>query len=397
METNHLLKAPSKEFTKRTKSSSSGSLQNQENIIRVPSRELETNEPHKHPIEDFHSNASLNLKAQKAESAKIDAYLASEKKRLDKLAQEPKMLILGSSDSGKSTFLKQLKIMHGVGFTNEEKQYAKERVLESILSISEFLVLNSDIDIQKKYDCIVKFIAMNSGPFQEFPESIRNDIFSMWKLPIIQARYKEVEHQFPSSMPYFLDKVVELADMGYKLSNDDYLRIRIVTKSVSETIFTINNRIFHFFDVSGLKQHRKHWIPYFDDSLSIIFLVSLSSYDEYLVEDSSINRMHDALDLFHSTINHPLLLKPSMILFLNKSDIFHEKVPRVPINKFFPQYNGREESASEGYKFFRDLFFSTKRPETKMLNIHLTCCTDTKAMKKISDGIVLSLFNDYGI
>ncbi|KAJ2996222.1 Ribonucleotide-diphosphate reductase (RNR), small subunit [Globomyces sp. JEL0801] len=158
-------------------------------------------ETSKHPIEDFHSNASLNLKAQKAESVKIDAYLASEKKRLDKLAQEPKMLILGSSDSGKSTFLKQLKIMHGVGFTNEEKQYAKERVLESILSISEFLVLNSDIDIQKKYDCIVKFIAMNSGPFQEFPESIRNDIFSMWKLPIIQARYKEVEHQFPSSMP----------------------------------------------------------------------------------------------------------------------------------------------------------------------------------------------------
>jgi polynucleotide 5'-kinase involved in rRNA processing len=43
----------------------------------------------------------------------IEKYLKEEKKEYEKSLSEPKLLILGSSDSGKSTLLKQLKILHG--------------------------------------------------------------------------------------------------------------------------------------------------------------------------------------------------------------------------------------------------------------------------------------------
>ena len=53
-------------------------------------------------------------------SKKIDKQLKKDKEVYELQMQEPRILILGSSDSGKSTLLKQLRILHGDSFTPEE-------------------------------------------------------------------------------------------------------------------------------------------------------------------------------------------------------------------------------------------------------------------------------------
>jgi polynucleotide 5'-kinase involved in rRNA processing len=62
----------------------------------------------------------------------IEAYLKEEKEKFLQLQREPKLLLLGSSDSGKSTLLKQLKIKHGNGFTEEEKQIARQEIRRNL-------------------------------------------------------------------------------------------------------------------------------------------------------------------------------------------------------------------------------------------------------------------------
>jgi guanine nucleotide-binding protein G(i) subunit alpha len=109
---------------------------------------------------------------------------------------------------------------------------------------------------------------------------------------------------------------------------------------VSDTVFEVNGSRIHFFDVSGLKHHRKGWISYFDHVHSILFVASLSSYDQNMVEDATINRMSDSLVLFDQMSNHPLLTNIDIILFLNKRDIYSKKVKKVPISKYFPEYQG---------------------------------------------------------
>jgi guanine nucleotide-binding protein G(i) subunit alpha len=71
-----------------------------------------------------------------------------------------------------------------------------------------------------------------------------------------------------------------------------------------------------------------------------VFLVAISEYDQVLVEDETINRMQESLTLFDSICNSRWFVKTSMILFLNKIDLFKQKLVKSPIGKYFPDYTG---------------------------------------------------------
>lgn len=54
----------------------------------------------------------------------------------------------------------------------------------------------------------------------------------------------------------------------------------------------------------------------------------------------SQNRMIESLTLFESVINSRWFLRTSIILFLNKIDVFKHKIPRVPLERYFQEYTG---------------------------------------------------------
>ncbi|KNC69591.1 hypothetical protein SARC_17897, partial [Sphaeroforma arctica JP610] len=53
------------------------------------------------------------------------------------------------------------------------------------------------------------------------------------------------------------------------------------------------------------------------------------------------NRMHEALTLFEAICNSKWFVKTPIILFLNKVDLFREKITRSPLTQCFPEYEGR--------------------------------------------------------
>lgn len=101
------------------------------------------------------------------------------------------------------------------------------------------------------------------------------------------------------------------------------------------------------FDVGGQRSERKKWIHCFESVTSIIFCTALSEYDEVLLEQRSQvrhmhsvprvavliipaqNRMAESLELFDSIINSRWFLRTSIILFMNKIDVFRDKLQKA--------------------------------------------------------------------
>ena len=65
----------------------------------------------------------------------------------------------------------------------------------------------------------------------------------------------------------------------------DVLHCRVRSTGVIETKFQVNGKYLHMIDVGGQKSERRKWINAFSDIDAILFLVSLSGYDQCMYED----------------------------------------------------------------------------------------------------------------
>lgn len=65
---------------------------------------------------------------------------------------------------------------------------------------------------------------------------------------------------------------------------------------------TTNDRKFRVFDVGGQKAQRRKWIHIFDDVHAVLFITSLSEYNQVLAEDNKTvsTTFHISLFLCHS-------------------------------------------------------------------------------------------------
>jgi guanine nucleotide-binding protein G(i) subunit alpha len=114
-------------------------------------------------------------------------------------------------------------------------------------------------------------------------------------------------------------------------SVDDVLRSRVRTSGIIEEAYDIGGVEFVIYDVGGQRNERKKWIHCFDNVTAVIFVASLSEYDQVLFEDASINRMREAVNLFAEICNSKYFEHSSMILFLNKKDLFEKKIKSIDL------------------------------------------------------------------
>lgn len=70
--------------------------------------------------------------------------------------------------------------------------------------------------------------------------------------------------------------------------------------------------------------------------------------------------------LFESICNSQWFIKTSMILFLNKIDLFKEKLLASPVKRYFPDYTGDQKSYSQASEFFKESFKRLNRNPTKV-------------------------------
>ena len=117
-------------------------------------------------------------------------------------------------------------------------------------------------------------------------------------------------------------------------SVDNCIRSRMRTSGIVEIEFEHDRVKYKVFDAGGQRSERRKWIHAFEDVSALIFVASLTDYDEVLYEDHSKNRLEESLEVFNETVNSKHFLATPVILFFNKMDLFIEKYVRrgVPLN-----------------------------------------------------------------
>lgn len=301
-----------------------------------------------------------------------------------------KLLFLGAGESGKSTLLKQMTIIHGKGFSDEEKRNYIPLIHSNILGSIRTLVKQS-IEFAKK-DPIYN-ISPDNLPARACVMDMKFDdmltdksaqyILSLWKDPAIQRTYqRRSEFQLNDSTQYFFERLPALMSRDFLPTEQDILRARIRTTGIVEHRFEIEKNEFRMFDVGGQRNARKKWIHCFEGVTSVIFVAALSGYDEVLYEDPSTNKLLEALNLFEDICESKWFKNTSLILFLNKKDIFKEKIKTVPLNVCFPHFNGDNEYR-ECLKFIKEEFKARNHHAEKKIFTHFTTATDTGNIRRV--------------
>ncbi|KAF5912225.1 hypothetical protein HPG69_013392 [Diceros bicornis minor] len=328
-------------------------------------------------------------------------------------------VISGAGESGKSTIVKQMKIIHEAGYSEEEcKQYRAvvySNTIQSIIAIIRAMGrLKIDFgDSARASTCgpavlILVLLELDdarqlfvlAGAAEEgfMTAELAGVIKRLWKDSGVQACFnRSREYQLNDSAAYYLNDLDRIAQPNYIPTQQDVLRTRVKTTGIVETHFTFKDLHFKMFDVGGQRSERKKWIHCFEGVTAIIFCVALSDYDLVLAEDEEManwlhssllqNRMHESMKLFDSICNNKWFTDTSIILFLNKKDLFEEKIKKSPLTICYPEYAGSntyEEAAAYIQCQFEDL---NKRKDTKEIYTHFTCATDTKNVQFVFDAV----------
>ncbi|KAK9465106.1 guanine nucleotide binding protein, alpha subunit [Lipomyces arxii] len=341
---------------------------------------------------------------ERKHSAQIDKQIEEDQKKAQKVC---KVLLLGSGESGKSTIVKQMKIIHQNGYSREELILYRATIFKNLLeSIKGVIDGMHQLELSPKEpenEENVKYLLrlhLDSDPSMMLEEKVKQAITSLYKDPtIVQVLERQTEFYLMDSAIYFLDSVDRLAAQDYIPTEMDVLRARIKTTGIFETKFTMNQLVIHMFDVGGQRSERKKWIHCFEGVTLIIFCVALSEYDQVLLEDSGQNRMLESMLLFDSVVNSRWFVRSSIVLFLNKVDVFQEKLKKVPLSDWFNDYEGGDD-LNKSAKFILWRFTQLNRSG---LNIypHLTQATNTSNIRlvfaAVEETILQNSLKDSGI
>lgn len=222
---------------------------------------------------------------------------------------------------------------------------------------------------------------------REMSEEIGNHCMKLWADPGIQQTYlKHDRFQFSDSAEYFFQRIPIIMQPGYVPTLEDILRCRVRTTGIVELEFMVGRNRFIIVDVGGQRNERKKWIHCFENVTAVLFVAALSEYCQTMYEDARVNRMVESLNLFEEVCNMPWFEQTSIILFLNKCDLFKERLQREPLQNYMRDYAGNNQFA-DGCNWIRRQYEARNHNKKKMIYWHVTCATDTDSMQQVFNAV----------
>lgn len=385
-----------------------------------------------------------------AKSNNIDREIERRRQEQDK---KVKMLLLGAGESGKSTIFKQMRILYGTTPSDDDLRYYGTIVrsnvvvaMRKLLSHLRHLGLEEELDketaesngssgmsLREAYDTLMEYLvdktqaaameALAKNFNSDGPQDQRKDwvgtsqragkvacndsilflkfvdqIRIIWNSETMKIVWiKRATVNVNDSHKDYLRDLTRIASPDYRPSTQDVLLARVRTTQVTMERYRIDGMDFEMYDVGGQRSERRKWIDCFDSVDAVIFVAALSEYDQTLAEARRTNRMVEALELFRSISNNSAFADTSIMLFLNKKDLFAEKLLTSDIvaQKPFSDYFGPPKDFDHGVQYFIEKFKECLMDDDFSESfIHVTMATDTNNMEFVLEASKTIIMNE---
>lgn len=113
------------------------------------------------------------------------------------------------------------------------------------------------------------------------------------------------------------------------------------------------------------------------------------------MEDRQTNRLSESLNIFETIVNNRVFGNVSIILFLNKTDLLAEKVTRVSIRDYFPEFTGDAGGLADVQRFLVECFRRKRREQLqKPLYHHFTTAINTENIRLVFRDVKDTILHD---
>jgi len=316
-----------------------------------------------------------------------------------------KILLLGTGESGKSTIVKQIKLLHNKKLTQKE------------------LIITGNSLHQNVVDCMKALLnaRKNFGMYElddegkkteeelfDWDESKRLDaemgrrILKLYSSEAIQKTYaRRSEFWLLDSFPYYIKNLDRFTEEGWTPSEEDSVMARIRTTGI--VVSNLESKLtqedkdepdrlhFQVVDVGGQRNERKKWIHCFDDVRAILFIDNLAGFNQVLFEDSGKNRMHESLELFNKVTYNKIFAGTPIFLFLNKKDLFEQMIKETDMSVCFPEYKGGKD-VNNALEFIK-IQFKKQLPPKKDVVIQVVSACWSRQIRVAFDEVKKVLYD----
>ncbi|KAI9431935.1 G-protein alpha subunit [Lactarius indigo] len=306
------------------------------------------------------------------------------------------VLLMGSYsfDLETSAIGRQMKIIYQDGYSREELLNFRPSIWRYLLETSRRIVQDlRDLGLEpathaNKANCerILNHPTDIDHPEFFFRPEFADAVQELWADDIVPVLLGSPTY-FPlaDNVAYFFPDAHRMTSREYIPSDNDILRAPMASRvKVIETYFPMGQLSIRLCHVIGQRSMRTRWTHIFESTTSIIFCASLLDYDRWDEDGEgrpSFPSPLTSLALFESVVNSRWFLRTSIILFLTGIKEFKDKLYKVPLENYFPEYTGGADT-SKGAKYILWRFMQANRAR---LNVypHVTDVFDTSNIRLV--------------
>mmetsp|Transcript_12907 Transcript_12907/g.14311 ORF Transcript_12907/g.14311 Transcript_12907/m.14311 type:complete len:344 (-) Transcript_12907:59-1090(-) len=321
--------------------------------------------------------------------------------------QTLKILTLGVAGSGKSTIAKQMKIIHSSDasavFTPQQKQNYRDIIWRNLFrglsDISQSIDLADEAEGEVSEDAIAFFKELkkrtSDGEQPDTSEALAHVRSLLADTSITELLSTDTD-LIPPNFAYYVRHKDRVLQEDFDPTNNDILQARQRSTGLARTTFARDKLIWELLDAGGQPTERRKWYRAFEEDITaILFICALNEFDVQS-EFSEKTQMEESLEEFESLVNSEAVNGRSVILFLNKVDLFSTKLSRgANVSEIYPNYKAGSDTKA-GVEFFTKLFLRKikDKAQRESIWVHATCAVDTKQVSVIFNAIFVRIFEE---